>query len=385
MKSTDEFFVVGCLPYSRTRIGFALPLFCHPSDRSLRTIQIVDEYTDLISRFDVVDGEIEGEICISDRRWCRVGGGALFCFMPETGAPQVGTLAQLESCLRGFARRNKDEVEINLQIFELIGTEQEKKEIRLEMKRRVISRGGIGAGRAFYERSSLLSVLWKMILDAAPNEDAAKRILQTRSRLIANVSSEGDLSLDLSALDPVDRANLDEVELIQRILNEFDFKASRSCEGEIRSIEGNEFSDNSAQILVLLKEVSKAARQEERLAMLLGALIGDRALAAFVLRSYKDRGKFANDVLDRLYRSVVQNKATSDEDVEYIVAEMISQMYSQAFPANRGVLIYYLAKYLSKWRIVRSAIGSLIKRRKSVYLSGYVPEIERFISEAENA
>ena len=124
--------------------------------------------------------------------------------------------------LRAFVARCSDRPAVGLQIAELIGTAEEKRAAREQVRRVIDNRSGPAAAQAFYQGSVLRTTLWDCLIASAPDLDAANRILLARSRLDRKSSTGGAITLDLSALDPRDYCNISITELEEKLRTEFD-------------------------------------------------------------------------------------------------------------------------------------------------------------------
>jgi hypothetical protein len=65
------------------------------------------------------------------------------------------------------------------------------------------------------------------------------------------------------------------------------------------------------------------------------------------------------------------------------VASLVAKLYTATFTMDRGVMLYYLAKHLSKYPIVNRAIRSRITRSRSRIVELYVREINKFLNANE--
>src|SRR5262245_40804728 len=128
------FRLIECVPFGATLPNFALPLFAHPTNPNLRLIQDVDEVTGKIGGFRALDGHISSPDVISlVGPLAQPGGDVIYAFIGEDRSIHAGTLTEIESELRDFLNRNSKRTAVALQIFELIGSDQDKKHARSAM------------------------------------------------------------------------------------------------------------------------------------------------------------------------------------------------------------------------------------------------------------
>jgi hypothetical protein len=146
-------------------------------------------------------------------------------------------------------------------------------------------------------------------------------------------------------------------------------------DGLIRKLEAPVFDPSNP--FSNLEKIRKTRRQEERIAIILETILEDRKVGISVLEKYgSDRGKFASAALLH-----IRNQLASDDGIrdELIVANMISQFYSNIFPFNRGILLYFLAKHLTKYPLINKAIRQCLNRSGSVFLFRYRDDINRLL------
>jgi hypothetical protein len=380
--------VIGCLPLQEGKSGFAVPLFAHPTEPSLRLIQEIDELRDIIEGFRIVESDVSGEIAISGPE-ADVGGDILYGFLTGDGNVHVGTLAELSPLLKGHVTSNPTQIAVVLQIQELIGATHEKKSARFKMRQLVLKQSGTSAARAFYEGSVLRTALWQNLLTLAPNEGVARRVLAARGAVSAAINFDGTINLDLSALDVHDRALFSEKQIINLLMAEI---VTTEDSAELLDAGKAESRDVkvAADVAQLLRKIKTTGRQEERLAILIDAILRDRETGIRALLHYKDRAKFATWALHELRNKLStsgynENKvffdsAQSPTD-ELLIAEIIPRLFTHYYPLSRGNLLYFLAKHLAKWPMVNTAISNTLKRTQSVFAHSRGKEIEQILAE----
>ena len=191
-------------------------------------IQEVDEQLDVVSGFRVLDGDAADAIPICNGRISEVGRPQIYVLVTENNTVHAGTLTELEPILRSFALRSSDHPAIALQIAESIGTIDEKLGARVRMRHVIAEKSGFGVAQAFYQGSVLRKVLWDRLIAAAPDANAARRILLARSRLDGRVGEGGSITVDLSAIDPSDYPNSNAVDIQNEIAAEFTETSDKS-------------------------------------------------------------------------------------------------------------------------------------------------------------
>jgi tetratricopeptide (TPR) repeat protein len=184
-------------------------------------VQEIDEYRNRVSGFRVLEGDTSTEREIVSGPSSRIGETQIYAFVAEDGTPHVGTLKKIEPALRSFCDQVSSRPAVSLQIAELIGNAKEKQAARVRMRRIIERRSGPSTANAFYEGSVIRTELWDRLLANASGEDAAKRILNARSRLAAMIQPDGSISLELSAIDPSDYVGTTSAELQRDLFEKF--------------------------------------------------------------------------------------------------------------------------------------------------------------------
>ncbi len=121
-----ELPVIEFLPFRRGRACFALPLLAYPERGDLRLVQEVDEYSNLISGYKVLEDFTSADAMPINGPLVVVGGEPVHVFITESGIPHAGKLNEISSVLNEFAIRCPKEHAVILQIRELIGAQPGK-------------------------------------------------------------------------------------------------------------------------------------------------------------------------------------------------------------------------------------------------------------------
>lgn len=288
----------------------------------------------------------------------------------------------MSPALRSFASRFPSRHSIVLQIAELIGKPQEKKQARLAMRGAVARVAGARSARAYYEGSALRSAVWANLLAAAPSAEIARRILSVRARLGASVNAHGNLELHLDALDPSDRVLIDEENLKRAILTEFALVGGES--DRRLPTNGDADSIQTGNVRELLNKVRHAPRQEERIAILINGILENKDVGVSAFLQYgRDRAKFANSALEKI-REYLTDPRLSGRNLELSAAKLVADLYIMQYPANRGAFIFYFAKNLSKWPYINEELRARLDRTRSIFVEYFRPSIEKFMGARYN-
>lgn len=373
--------MVDCLPYQGERLGFALPLFADPKQPSVRFAQEVDEVNNCILAFLALEGEVPPVALTDSTRSASIGDEKIFAFFTEDGVSHLGTILELTPILRGYASRFPNQNSSVLQILELIGTAKQKRDARLSMRKVLSESAGVRSTRAFYEGSVLRTALWNNLVDAATNEELARRILKVRAQLRAHVGDDGNLSLDLSALAPEDRSALDEKKLLLSILAEFSVSElqNSNIDTEVEMLQ----EMHTESVSELLYRARNAGRQEERIAILIDGILQNTEVGTAALLQYNnDRASYANWALGQIREKLLQNDYKNWSQ-EKAAAKLVGLLFSQHYTLSRGELLIYLAKHLGKWPAVNEAIRQTLHRTRSIMIEPYRSSIEELLKHPE--
>jgi len=375
-----ELPVIECVPFRKGKPGFALPLLAHPERNDLRLVQEIDEYRNVVSGFRLLEDYTPADAIPINGPLAAIGKEFVHVFVTEIGLLHAGNLGEISSFLEEFAGGHPDEHAVILQIRELVGTDQEKKIARLIMRRDIGRDAGANAAAAFYEGDILRTALWSRILKTAPDEDSARRILRVRPQLSAHIQQDGGVKLDLSALDIRDYSRINQDTLRAELLAEF---RPPSDDTTILTLHGDIKPENVLQagkVSELISRTSGTRRQEERVAILIDAILRDRKTGMSALVQYKtDKAKYATWALRELRSSLLFNQNRSVPTDEEVIANLIPRFFTKAFPLSRGDLLYHLARHLAKWPKVNTAIRHSLNKTHSMFVNAYRKQIEELL------
>jgi hypothetical protein len=378
----DEMQVSRCLPYDYGKPSFGLPILTAEGDER-QFVQEIDELTGHISNFRLLETNDRMAPCIEVSRpllKVRTGQFPVHAFIDEKGKVHIGTLEQLGNILRAFLSSHPNSTALKLQIVEMIGDDYEKKISRIKMRNLVASTSGSNAARAFYEGSALRVTLWQRLASLAGSEEAARRILDARSKLSATITEDGSIKINLEALSPEDREAINQEQLQNELKN--DFSEIEVDENEDVGQYVVDHDGEGAEVEVILRKARSAGRQEQRVAILIDAILRDRYSGIAALRAYKsDRGKVANWVLQELNRRLehlpqdTQLFATSAKSDELLIADLVPKLFTHTFPMNRGSMLLILARQLGSWPEINAAIRRVTERSQSFVVGMYREDI----------
>lgn len=378
-----ELALVGCAPFSQgADVGFALPVFADlKADSNALFIQEVDALKGTVSSFRALDGRLDGLTWAGDLTKVRVGDAPIYAFKAGDGTVHTGGLLELKNVLRDFVDKNPHNTGVNLQIAELVGDQTVKRVARAKVQLN-IARSDAVAAKEFFVGSVLRESLWARLLDAAPNDNAARRILARRPLIGVRLDDGNLIHLNLAALDPSDFARTSALELTTEIQTEYEQSLSDAAnlEGIKETYDPSTIpSDQTRAVQDLVRRVVYTGRQEERIAILLDAIIQNRGIGISALLQYgSDRAMFANKALASIRKAVIGHDTSNSKD-ELIVASLVPRFFTDSFPMNRGELLYYLARHLAKYPLVNDAIRRRLRSSHSYWVNYFRSEVERIL------
>jgi hypothetical protein len=362
---------VECLPYDQTGIGFALPLLAFPDNPNVRAVQEIDEFTNLVSAFKRLDYLEIKPIALPKPVTVTLGGDIVYSFVTEDHVGHAGTLKTLEPILRSFVIRCPRHSGICLQVMELVGRAGERQAARLRMKSVLQSRAGDSAANAFYGGSTLRASLWEKLLAAAPNKEIARRILNSRAKIISRIGADGAIELDFSALDSEDYSGIDLEKIRESLFEEFS-GVTVGTHPYSRSKLGSE------QIRKLASEgmsaIEYASWHEERVAIILDYILRDRALGARLLVLYpRDRRSGTATAAITSLQKALRDRETLPTNLELV--KIAYREFSHVMSTTRARLLYSFAKHLAKY----PEINAFVKRKVEISNSQYVHRLSKDI------
>lgn len=370
----SEIPIIGCVFTQKQTAGFALPVLCHPSIPTTYLVQDVDELSNMVRGYRVLEDAGNSIFRLFTDARSKIGQEVIHVFFTDNANAHVGSAQQLAPVLRDFVSRHRDLNSIVLQIYELIGTNNEKKLARANMQQQLLRQSGTQVAKTFYEGSILRSVLWSCLLEKSANENIARRVLELRSAIKASIDEHGALVLDLSALKPEDRSTFDEKLIVEKILLEFALVPA-SVAGEFAQEDVHNFEDVQEQVQELLRIINQTSRQEERAAILLDSILEDPRVGLTAVLQYGDRAETAKWVINEV-RSKLVNHYKNSGDAELFIAGLIPKLFTRHYPLSRGELLYYLSRHLAKWPRVNESLQQSLNKTGSIFVDNWREQIQ---------
>ena len=369
-----------CVPFGPIdQPGFALPISLTTKAGTALTFAI-DEITGRVAEFQEISGVSE-RLPVHHSRVISTGDELIYAFLSDDNFAHLGTQSEIEEALRAYADRHQDDVATLLQIAELVGSKREKHQARLKMRSAIFNQLGPRAALAFYEGSALRSALWSRLLAAASSSDSARRILASRSSVGAQILPDGSVNLEISAINPADYSKTTAAALAAELGEEFEYVIEdrpRRFGWWSRSRHENELQESVQRFL---RNVRSIGRQEERAAVVLEAVLSDRAVGITALDRYSGRAKFENAVLDHAKTLFRDRKPKEQHDIT-IVQSVIENALRASFPIDRSKMFLLFSKHLGKYPQLNRAIREQLKRTSSYYVRRASDQITEALDKA---
>ena len=307
----------------------------------------------------------------------------IYCFIDSIGAVFSGDLHDLKAELQRAMQEVVGRPGLHLQIAELIGSTAQKKDARSQMRRVIRTAGGAAAATAFYDTSTSHAVLWDAILKSTENEEAKKEFLKKRAA-VSVVNIDQRFEVDISAIELKYRSYFD-LDQVKAMLDEGLSDIDEQCETQLLFDEEINDSPVKMDTAELTRRIKKTGRQEDRVAILLSAILADEAAKYILFNEYKkDRSQFANWAIERLRAELFLSKdnrlsdvSIGSSEVEKIIVGFLPQMYNKVFYMNRGYFLLALCKHLHQNAPIRSYVKDVIKKSNSSEIAWYAERIEK--------
>jgi hypothetical protein len=325
-------------------------------------VQQVDEHTDRVCAFRVFDPEAVELREIPKPVTVNIDELQVYVFVDDTSI-RVGNKFVLEPALRAFVSRHLNEPATALQVYQIVGSLQERRAARLEMWRTLQEQLGQQNAQAFYA-SALQSAFWTRLTQAWSLQTDPARRAELKAQLRLYIDDSGFLHLE-----NVDSRNEHESEQLQLILSELSAEFEQP---DILPMPAYPTSEGRKQLR--LRDIRWKVRQEERIALLLREILENRLFGLELLDTYEPRAKFEQSAIERLKREFGHATLFAPKD-EMAAARLVDPLFTESFPFNRGYLLEYLSQHLGMFRYVNDAIRKKLSQTQSIYVHQHAERI----------
>ncbi|CAN5408160.1 hypothetical protein BH10PSE5_BH10PSE5_06590 [soil metagenome] len=357
--------------------AFALPIARDGSRIEDLYVQIMDDRSQKIIGFSKLSGPLgdqEGQpydIPIS------IGEDYIHAFVDRKGELYLGPIEDLKTILQIALNDPKTPLSTKLSICDQLGEVQVFREIRRQLEGSILAHLGSQAASG-YINSNIRSRFWDILSSSATSPNAKHKIERARIHLDATMDSDGDIRVDASSID-VERDIFLTIDSIVQQLNS-EFQDDRSSIDHLPAVDlsGVKMDPTPGEII---SAVRSSGRQEERLAILLRALLVYPASGVAALQAYQDTGAFTQTALGMIrQRILMRSGAVPEDEREALIAQLIPTLFKNTYPLRRGELLYYLSLHLYDFRLARSTIKSILDRTRASNVAIHRDLIERALS-----
>ncbi|KCZ84582.1 hypothetical protein HAD_02845 [Hyphomonas adhaerens MHS-3] len=202
-----------------------------------------------------------------------------------------------------------------------------------------------------YMSSVARQVAWRQIERSLENPEEIVQFRQNLSAFHYYVSESGEVLFEQVS---------DQIMLDNQIVE----SARTSAQSYVTKVFGESGSpyqksenEELASIYRQLRNLSRAGRQETRLALLMQLILESPHRTFKIFDLYTDRGQYTRQVI-ALLRSVFQRPdfELTPDAIEEVIAAYVPRFYSMSYYGNRGVLLEKLAKNLSPYKKIVRAV-----------------------------
>jgi hypothetical protein len=205
-----------------------------------------------------------------------------------------------------------------------------------------------------YENSSITAKLWELL-----------EIVQARRFLHARARPDRTIELDLSAIDPTADLRVSVDHIANILSNEFlgtNFLLPKVPVVNLSMISGL----HDPTVETIISAIKTSPRQEERISILMRAILIHPESGRGALTAYDDKAKFANSAIEIMRRALEPDEVWQQEKSrELTLANIVPKLFTRSYPLRRGEILFYLASYLKEFPNIKFAIRDVAMRSQS--------------------
>ncbi|PVM78449.1 hypothetical protein DDF65_15475 [Caulobacter radicis] len=319
-------------------------------------IQVIASGSRTIDRFAPISDEEVGLISRQVAIPVRLGGVYVHAFIDRSGGLHLDRAENLKTQFNIAISHPDTSMPVRLAIAECMTDVDRARRQRDALHKEFLNRLGQRAATSFLN-SAATGQLWGLLERHAISSDARGRIRACRSRITAEVSSDG-ISVDLSAVRLED-LNIDFSEIGPRLTQAFGYGAYASP--QVADLSGLPFSETPTG-MTIVSAVERSPRQEERLSILLRAAILYPSAFRSAISQYSDPAFMTNQALRLLRGGFVDELSDIEARRVAQVAAIVPKLFSMAYPRRRGAMLYYMAVHLGDHAPIAKTIYELAAR-----------------------
>lgn len=366
--------IVGVLRVCDYRPTFALAVARNSSDSNL-WIQVSAPASDLIERFTLLPEADVSDVQEVDGPSVEIGDKYIHAFIDRAGGLYLDSANELRVVLNVALNDPQTPGVVRLTISELLHDQLRSVELRNALATDLSNSFGYESGQAFLS-SSATGKLWEILELNALNEAALERIRRSRGRVSARIQN-GTTEIDISAISAADLRISEED--IARHLGIAMGELSFSSDMPRANLSGLPDSTEPT-VLTIMEAMRRSPRQEERLAILLRALILHPAPALTAMDRYVDPAQMANQAIASLKKMTADFQDQPEIRRQIIIASLMRTIFRDAYPRRRGALLFYFAEHLSDFPEVADALQQLLRNSRADAVEVLRDRIERALA-----
>lgn len=357
-------------------LGDVFPTFVTPCFRYQTQIDVLVQLPDMsgltCERLAAFDVNVDSLLIQFDGRGAGPGKPLIFGFAWSKNEVTFGYANEIVSQVLARTPISGLPVGCALQLADLARDEAERRSI--DSKLQAIIGGSLGdKARSLYEESSLRAELWDIV--------AREKPVALSEWTLHKVLNSIDVKVSVKGICPVltdeFRAAVGP-EFVSKITSHLRLSRRTAPQPDL-------FDDalapppqfNGGDVETLLRHVMTRRRQEERISLIIQAMVERPEIGIPALYAFHDKSAFSNRVAELLKRNIPPG--VSDETVRWIIASLIRNIFSTAFPMSRGLALHDLAYYLGRYPEINVAIRKKLRSTKSKHVEPYRRRIEDYL------
>lgn len=345
--------VCGYIPYGKTNITFALPIF-RSKHRGGKFIQIPDASSTKVHDFDRVDEPGQLINFSRENRLFKAGMDLQYLLVVE-GDVYFGTISSLKNAFQALVQRTDMPKAVAMQIAELIG-DSNSLERNLSAYLAELSKESSILDERFVENSVVRNHVWSKLISHCDNKDYRDLHTILKRVLLNVIVKEGYIDLEPSLKEHIAaNFNINVQDLIRDV--------NQSFIGSDRLLEVSDGQRDGTVDPHLLKEriaeIRNMPRQETRLGRLISSLIEDNELGQIIMQKYTDRASFANVAIRYVSKF---HDSFGDSTWQRYADHIVDWLYRECYPKQRGILLHELAVELGQYPAFSEAIEKKLEQ-----------------------
>lgn len=373
-----SYAIIGVVPYVDFHPALALPIVESTDLPGCFFIQIMSETSQEIVDFYPLTDFSPKDLAAQTSIPIRIGDHYKHAFIDRNRELHIDSLSALSSILINHITRSDTPTSTKISIADQLGDSERAYKIRHEFSAAISDNFGQESANS-YLNSAVRTRLWDILIGNAKNKESKGRIRHSLARTDGRINSTG-VEIDISAVDIERDLTVSAEQILNQLNIEFRNISLLSPKPQRVDLSGFGVDPSSDQILLAIQ---RSPRQEERLAVLLRALLVHPASGLSALRRYEDNARFAQSSVRLLRQHINENIPESHR--ELAIAKLLPKLFADVYPLRKGDLLYYLAAHLSDFKNIRGTIRNTLAKSANMSVERYRTEIAHQLHVAEKS